>query len=110
MYLDLDRGLSQWEPPPGSTPLRARPLSELSADEAFGGPPPRFPQGIGLEAQSLRGTGWLPIFEDADNKVLLYHTETGCVRAAPWVSLRTGGGCVFFANLVSQETRWLPPR
>ena len=32
------------------------------------------------------------------------------MRAAPWVSLRTGGGCVFFANLVSQETRWLPPR
>ena len=36
-----------------------------------------------MEAQSLRWTGWMPLFEDVDNKIFLYHTETGRVRAAP---------------------------
>ena len=54
----------------------------------------------------------MPLFEDVDNKIFLYHTETetGRVRAAPWISLRGEGGCVFFANLVTRKTRWLPPR
>jgi hypothetical protein len=51
----------------------------------------------------------MPLFEDVDNKIFLYRTETGSVRASPWVSLRDEGGCVFFANLVTRETRWLPP-
>ena len=61
VYYDSDRGLTQWEPPPCSTPLRARPLGEPSAGDAFSGPPPRFSQGTGLEAQSLRWTGGPPL-------------------------------------------------
>ena len=41
-----------------------------------------------MEAQSLRWTGWKPLFEDVDNKIFLCHTETGSVFAAPWISLR----------------------
>jgi hypothetical protein len=59
---------------------------------------------------SLRGTSWLPLFEDSEHRVLLFHTETGCVRAAPWISLRTPYGCVFFVNLITHQSRWLPPR
>ena len=79
-------------------PLQARPLGEPSAGEAFGGPPPRFPAKLNLEAQSLRMTGWMPLFEDADNKIFLYHTETGSGRAAPWISLRDEGGCVYLST------------
>ena len=32
------------------------------------------------------------------------------MRAAPWISLRDEKGCVYLANLVTRETRWLPPR
>ena len=63
-----------------------------------------------MEAQSLRWTGWMSLFEDVDNKIFLYHTETGSARAAQWISLRDEGSCVYFANLVTRETRWLPPR
>ena len=52
----------------------------------------------------------MPLFEDVDNKIFLYHTETGSVRAAPWISLRDEGGCVYLANLVTRETRWFPLR
>ena len=65
---------------------------------------------LNLEAQSLRWTGWMPLFEDVDNKSFLYHTKTESVRAAPWILLRHERGCVYFANLVTRETRWLPPR
>ena len=37
------------------------------------------------------------------------HYDSGAVREGPWVSLRTQAGVVFFANLVTRETRWLPP-
>ncbi len=111
VYYDRDIGRARWEPPPGSTPIHARPLGELSASEAFGVPPPLFPAKLNMEAQSLHWTGLMPLFEDVpDNKIFLYHTETGCVHAAPWVSLRDKGGCVFFANLATRNTRWLPPR
>jgi hypothetical protein len=31
------------------------------------------------------------------------------VRDAPWIALRTRDGCIYFANLLTRETRWLPP-
>ncbi len=78
VYYDSNLGRAQWEPPPGSTPLQARPMDEPSEGEAFGGPPPRFPAKLNLEAQSLRWTGWMSLFEDIDNKIFLYHTERKC--------------------------------
>ncbi len=54
---------------------------------------------LNLEAQSLRRTGWMPLFEDVDDKIFLYYTETGSVRAAPWISLLDEGGYVFSPTL-----------
>ena len=84
-------------------------MHELSGGESppFRESPPRLPPGLGFGA--LRGTSWMPIYEDSAHRILLYHAETGCVRAAPWISLRTSYGCVFFANLITRQTRWLPP-
>ena len=31
------------------------------------------------------------------------------MRDAPWIALRTRDGCIYFANLLTRETRWLPP-
>mmetsp|Transcript_2560 Transcript_2560/g.8144 ORF Transcript_2560/g.8144 Transcript_2560/m.8144 type:complete len:347 (-) Transcript_2560:968-2008(-) len=103
-YLNRALGTAQWDPPPGSTPLQ--PSAFVDAP-AFSSPPPLYPFVMGLNA--LRGTRWEPIFEDADSRVRLYNVDTGSVRDAPWISLRTPEGCVFFANLVSHETRWFPP-
>ena len=70
-------------------------------------PPPLLPSDTQLA--SLRYTGWTSFFRDATNEVLLMHTRTGAVRNAPWIALRTPSGLPYFANLVSRETRWLPP-
>ena len=40
----------------------------------------------------------MPLFEDVDNKIFLYHTETESVRAAPSISLRDEGGFVYFQS------------
>ena len=37
------------------------------------------------------------------------HQQTGAVRHAPWIALRTRDGLAYFANLLTRETRWLPP-
>ena len=55
-------------------------------------------------------TGWVVLYLDVSSEVLLVHMGTAAVREAPWISLRTPDGVVFFANLVSRETRWIPPR
>ena len=52
---------------------------------------------------------WLPLFDDSNDRVLLYHTHSGAVRNAPWISLRTPAGRVYFVNLVTSQVRWLPP-
>ena len=39
----------------------------------------------------------------------LLNRVTGAVRDAPWIALRTAGGAVYFANLLTGRTRWLPP-
>ena len=40
--------------------------------------------------------------------VTLYHRVTGCTRSAPWFTLRHSGR-VYFANIITGETRWAPP-
>jgi hypothetical protein len=103
--------MASWDLPPGSTRFGTIPLQSVQflpgAAAPFTEPPPCFPSGLGL--YSLRGTSWLPLFEDCESKVLMLHTKTGCVRSAPWISLRTAYGCVFFVNLITHQTRWLPP-
>ena len=72
-------------------------------------PPPCFPLGLGFAA--LHGTQWYPLYHDHQGRVCLYHAETGAVREAPWICLRNVAslGQIFYVNLVTQETRWLPP-
>ena len=116
-YYDESSGIASWDAPTGSSALPDSPLSPASRllakdsvaeyDAVFREAPPRYPPGLGFN--SLRGTSWFPLFEDASHRVLLYHLETGCTRAAPWISLRTQWGCVYFANLITGQTRWLPP-
>jgi hypothetical protein len=48
---------------------------------------------------------WMPIFRDREEETLLLNLDTGAHRAAPWVSLRTEYGGIFFANLWTRETR-----
>ena len=114
-YYNEADGTAMWDAPKGSTVLRDSPLSSAACllnladgkSVAFEEPPPRLPPGLGFSA--LRGTGWMSIFEDAEHRILLFHVETGSVRSAPWICLRTAHGRVFFANLVTRQTRWLPP-
>jgi hypothetical protein len=106
-YYDSGYGTASWFPPIGTigtTPLATRRVSPVSLPCA---PPPRIPESIGLG--NLGHTDWIAIHRDADFTVRLVHKLTGAVREAPWIVLRTTGGCPFFANLVSRETRWLPP-
>jgi hypothetical protein len=103
-YYDTADGSSSWYAPPGSGELRPR---TLLAAELPSGPPPRLLPETQLNA--LRYTGWTSLFCDANHTVLLMHLSTGAVREAPWMALRTPAGAVYFANLVSRETRWLPP-
>jgi hypothetical protein len=103
-YVDRDSGGAQWDAPPGSASLQARPLLERS----FSLPPPSLPPGLGYA--TLHGTHWHPLYSDRLGRVCLYHAETGAVREAPWVCLRNQPyGSVFFANLITQESRWFPP-
>ena len=62
-----------------------------------------------INLNSFCHTGWRAFFLDTTSEVLLMNDSTGAVREAPWISLRTSTGIIFFANLVSRETRWLPP-
>jgi len=94
----------QWTPPPGSTPLRARLFKE---GPCFDSSPPPPPSGITLGHHAF--SPWIPLYNDSKNSIQLQHRETGAVRDAPWVSLRTDGGRVYFANLLTWHTRWLPP-
>ena len=103
-YYDTALGDASWFPPVGSTPLRHQLLTSVQLPPE---PPPDLPATIRLN--SLRFTGWTPFFRDATNEVFLMNLSTGAVREGPWISLRTAGGLIYFANLVSRETRYLPP-
>jgi len=84
---------------PGSAPERT----------PFQSPPPPLPTGITL-GDHERAPAWLPLYSDTNHVIRLRHRKTGALRYAPWVSLRTRDGCVYFANLVTGVTRWLPPK
>ena len=49
------------------------------------------------------------MYLDSTHEVRFYHAETGSVRSAPWICLRTIHGAIYFANLITHQTRWLPP-
>jgi len=115
-YYDRDLGSAQWEPPPGSTPLRTRLLSQpavgapdsLAVDTTcFTQPPPPFPPGLSFG--TLFRSSWVALYDDGNNTVRLFNSETGAVRLAPWICLRTDAGRVYFVNLLTNHTRWLPP-
>ena len=60
--------------------------------------PPRLSDDTTLN--STWHTGWVVLYLDVSSEVLLVHMGTAAVREAPWISLRTSEGVVFFANLV----------
>ena len=105
-YYDTATGTSTWEPPEGSTPLGSQALLP-EVLPSFRSPPPRLGPQIRLGV--LRDTDWLLLREDAVHNVKLVNKLTGAVRAAPWISLLSPDGQVYFANLISRETRWLAP-
>lgn len=107
-YYDRDSGSSQWAAPDGSTPLVCDASTRFGDMPHFADLPPTCPRELGLA--SLRWTQWLTLFSDVDDDVRLYHIETGSTRDAPWVSMRDMHGGIYFANLTTRETRWLPPR
>ena len=104
-YCDTALGTASWYPPDGSTSLVARLFPE--APPVSEERPPRIPSQVGLN--SLTYTGWASIFRDGTDEVFLVHQQTGAVRSAPWIVLRTRDGRAYFANLLTRETRWLPP-
>ena len=103
-YYDTALGETSWFSPEQSTELRDLPLKEWRLPDSL---PPRLDSSIGMNCLKL--TGWTAFFRDVAHEVCLMNLTTGAVRDGPWISLRTSTGCVYFANLVSRETRWLPP-
>ena len=107
-YYDTQTGIATWFPPPGSGPLE-----HLTRNAVTCLPqrlPPQLPKDLSLGMMQTSASGWLAIFKDAIDSVTFYHVATGTLREAPWIALRTPCGVVYFGNLVSRETRWLPPR
>ena len=105
-YYDTEFGGTQWHAPEGSTSLVSRSLEhQLGPCSRI---PPSLPRSItGLDC--LDETPWIAIYQDSDHRALLFHRLTGAVRSAPWVALRTQGGHVYFANIVTRDTSWFPP-
>ena len=78
--------------------------------ERFDKPPPELPSSLTLKSIDLeREHKWKAIYEDRRNHILFVSLETGGVRQAPWISLRTDMGGIYYANLFTSETRWFPP-
>jgi hypothetical protein len=90
-----------------NTPLASMPRLTGLAQPISYPPPVEIAERLGLN--SLRGTDWVPLFEDATNDVKLYNTRTGAVRDAPWIVLYTSSGQRLFINLLTRESRWFPP-
>ena len=103
-YYDTAFGSTSWFAPQGSTALVTKPVSSVELPSTA---PPQLPRGLGLG--TLRGTDWMLLRSDAVGKILLTSRVTGAVREAPWISLLSTTGVVYFANLITHETRWLPP-
>jgi hypothetical protein len=111
-YYHVDHGSVAWHLPPdllpSSSPLASAALPHLTSFTAER-PPPSLNHRFHLTLDNLeRHTPWLPIYSDSDRSVSLYHRVTGCTRSAPWFALRHNGQ-VYFANIVTGETRWAPP-
>ena len=104
-YYDTALGLSSWFPPDGSAGPQLRKL--LVPDTPFQQPPPRLEDR--LTFASAERADWLPEYHDFNHVILLRHRLTGAVREAPWISLRTPSGQIYFANLMTRDTRWFPP-
>jgi len=103
-YYDTEQGRATWFAPEGSTALRSHEVRPFLLPAS---PPPDVPAWLGLGM--LRNTDWMLVREDAANRLLLVSKVTGAVREAPWISLLSTTGVVYFVNLISHETRWLPP-
>jgi hypothetical protein len=117
-YYDINLGEATWDPPTGSTPLSTRTLTALA--RPFDGPPPELPRvtrggeicynSLDRDGLTIVGTDWVPLFRDSENRIQVYNKLTGCVRNGPWICLRPPKqNGVYFANLVTKRTRWLPP-
>ena len=92
--------------------LRARAASRLIARDrtlaALAAPPPRLDRSLDFDSLGNK-TPWIVLHDDDNFRKTLYHRYTGAIRVAPWIALRTPRGRVYFANLVTRVTRWLPP-
>ena len=104
-YVNVDTGTMQWHAPSGSIPYVHTPLLE----KVFTSTPPEVDRKTCYATLSL-WSPWTPLYADVAGVIKLWHRRTGSVRLAPWISLRTGAGTVYFANVSTQETRWFPPR
>ena len=104
-YYDTALGLSSWFPPDGSAGPQSRKL--LVPDIPFQQPPPRLDDR--LTFVSAERADWMPEYHDFDHVILMRHRLTGAVREAPWISLRTPSGQIYFGNLTTRDTRWFPP-
>ena len=65
-YYHCEELISQWTPPPGSTPFRTRLFKEIPC---FDSPPPLAPSGITLGHQPF--TPWIPLYNDSKNSIQL---------------------------------------
>ena len=104
-YENTVTGAAQWSAPPMSTPITDSPLCSIAR---FRKPAP--PMTHELCYTNLdKHVEWVAVFEDAARSIRLFNVRTGCLRVAPWLSLRTGDGTPYFINLNTRESRWYPP-
>jgi len=104
-YYNSASGVSQWDPPEGSTPLPQL-THPFDANVLFTDSPPR----CSASFKSIgRCSNWLPLYEDAHDCILFFHRKTGAVRNGPWLSLRDDFGRIYFINLKTGQSRWFPP-
>ena len=107
-YLNPATGRTQWHAPAGSGPLQTRTLA--LAPEPFPHVPPSLSDSLTVTSPLLVSNAmWEPIFHDRQHYILFRNLQTGAMREAPWISLRTADGLIYFANLITRETRWFPP-
>ena len=108
-YVNTDDGSASWFPPADSTvePLMCM-ASRFNSRRVFScEPPPLDPR---MHLGTLHGgTAWSLLRNDAAGHALLLCRATGLLRGAPWISLCDVKGCVFFANVLTRQTRWFPP-
>ena len=109
-YRNIDLGTTLWHLPiqllSKSSAVSAASLPKLLSTE-FTHLPPKLDPMLSLDSLD-RFTSWLPLHRDSDNSITLYNKITGATRVAPWLVLRDRG-TIYFANIISRETRWTPP-